>query len=70
MTKQDSVFTCALCGKHDDIPSTVTLQALYGSQLYDGESYTLNLCCGCIDGWIELVRLHILPEGMHVEQQI
>lgn len=70
MTNQDSGFTCALCGKHDDIPSTVTLQANYGSWLYDGKRYTLNLCGGCIDAWIGLVRLHTPPERMQVEQQL
>lgn len=60
----DFGFTCAICGRHEEIPSVVTLQANYGSRQYDGERYTLNLCGGCIDCWINVVRMHVPPERM------
>lgn len=69
MQNYDSGFTCAICGRQEDIPSVVTLQANYGSRLYDGECYTLHLCGGCIDSWISATRQHIPPERMQLEQQ-
>ena len=56
MLNYDSGFTRAICGRHEDVPSLVTLQANYGSQQHDGERYTLHLCGGCIDCWIDAVR--------------
>lgn len=68
MLNYDSGFTCAICGRHEDVPSLVTLQANYGSQQHDGERYTLHLCGGCIDCWIDAVRQHIPPDRLQFEQ--
>lgn len=66
----DSGFTCAICGRHEEVPSIVSLQANYGSRLYDGERYTLYLCGDCIDSWINAIRQHIPAERIQQEQRL
>lgn len=41
-------FVCEVCGQSDLVPSTVTIQANYGSQ-HDGETVTVQLCGDCVD---------------------
>lgn len=68
MLNHNSGSICALCGRREEIPSTVILQANYGSQKHDGERYTLYLCGGCIDLWIDAVQHHIPPDRLQSEQ--
>ena len=43
-------FDCDICDQPDLVPSTITLEANYGSK-HDGTRVTLNVCGDCMD-WI------------------
>lgn len=47
-TSPNNDFICPLCHEHDYIPSTITMQANYGS-IYDGERMKIQLCGECFD---------------------
>lgn len=50
------MFICPVCGEHDYTPSTITLQANYGS-IHDGERVTIKLCGGCFDKLLSAVNV-------------
>ncbi len=49
---EDSLFTCALCGRMASCASAVALQVGCDSE-YDGETLQANLCEECADGLAE-----------------
>lgn len=49
-------FICPVCGHEDYVPSTITLQANYGS-IHDGDIVTINLCGDCFDKLVSAINL-------------
>lgn len=55
---RNSSFICPRCGREDDVPSVIVLQANYGSS-YDTERATVKLCGECFDGIFEYIQRQI-----------
>lgn len=49
-------FVCPVCGSVTLVPSTITLQANYGSQ-HDMERATVELCSECFDKLLGIISI-------------
>lgn len=63
---RNNSFICPRCGREDDIPSVIVLQANYGSS-YDTERATVKLCGECFDGVYEYVQNQIPADALNKE---
>lgn len=58
---EEMTFVCPVCGNTAFPPSTIALQANYGSD-HDGECATVSICGECFDTFVATV--HMLAAAM------
>lgn len=63
---RNSNFICPRCGRADDVPSVMVMQANYGSS-YDTERVTVELCGECFDEIYEYVQKQIPAHALNKE---